>query len=1024
MSAELHLALALAVATGTAYLLTPVAIQAAGRFDFYDKPKGYKGHAKPIPYLGGGAVLAAFVVAVLLLAGDLDRTLPLLAGVAILWLVGTIDDRRHLSPGLRVLIEIGLAAGLWVFDVGWDLGAGAVIDLIVTVVWVLAVVNAFNLFDNMDGASTAMALVVSAAVAVLGVIQADPWLTTVGAALAGSCLGFLPYNLARPQAKIFLGDGGSMPIGFAVAAIVMAGASAAASSWEAIATGLLLVGVPAADTALVIISRRRKGISVLTGGRDHLTHRTRRRLGTARSVAVTLGALQAVIASVALVALDVGPSAIITATVIVLAVAGAVITLLEREEDRLLAAGELFVPDEALDAARAKRISQPDPITIGDLALVTLALGAALSPFWDGFYASSAWVPLGLGLTLIAAMGAIRRPQRLPLPAWLALAGLVGIGLFGLLSARWAPSADLAVTMSNRWLVLAIVLGLGLILMRTSRRDVVTTVALATGTFVVAGSVLARMLGSDGSALFLAGRLHEPLGYINAEATVFLMGAWLWMAAAERREAWLAGLGLGGATAMVSLSLLSASRGAAIAAIAATILVLLAVPGRQRRAFALLVLGAGVAFAAGPLFEVYDAAQAAGGAASDDLIRRAARSVIVAALLAGIVWSAGTAFFERSGDATRRGITRLGHGLLWVAVAGAVIGGLATAGPISDRISRQWTAFSDVAQPGEAAAVAADGGSRLVSGSGNRHEYWRVAWDAFQDRPLQGVGAGNFERSWFANRTITEDVRQPHSIELQVLSEEGLIGGALLLLLLGGFALGVARVHRVAVPGLPSGGVAVAAVGVPATWLAHTSVDWQHLIPGTNAVALVMLAVLLRQPDRTTADATPLIPDAADDPVATTPPLAPGPVGALLHPATLAGAIVIALVVATVGATLTRQAFADHYREAAFQAINRDAALAIVQADRALRLNGDATRSYYAKAAALARMNRGRDAAAVLREATRRDPTNPVTWALLGDLATRRGQPSAAQRFYARALSLNPLDPGLQALAGRSGAPR
>lgn len=1020
MNAELRLALAFAVAAVAAYLLTPVAIKVAGRFDFFDKPKGYKGHAKPIPYLGGAAVLSAFLIAVLLFAGDAARTLPILGGVAVLWVVGTIDDRRHVSPGLRVLIEIAIASAIWKFDLGWNLGLGGGIDLFVTVMWVLLVVNAFNLFDNMDGASSTMAVAVSGTVAVLGAAYGDPWLAAIGAALAGGCVGFLPYNLARPQARIFLGDGGSMPIGFALAALVMAGASTAASGVAAFAVGLLLVGIPALDTTLVIISRRRKGISVLTGGRDHLTHRTRRRVGTARAVAITLGGMQVVIASVTLVALNVGPSAIITATVVVVAVASAAITMLEREEDRLLAAGEVYVPDQALEEARAKRERRPDPHTIGDLALVILSLGAALSPLALGFYDSTAWVPIGLGVSLIAAMGAIRRPQRLTPEAWVALGGLGGIGYLALLSAQWAPSADQAIETANRWLVLALVLGLALVLVRSTRRDRIAVAFLGLGTLAIGAIVLVRMIGPNGGSLFLVGRLHEPLGYINAEATVFLMGVWLCMAAAERPRAWIAGAGLGGATALASLSLLSASRGAAIAAIASTLLVLLAVPGRQRRAFALLALSIGLAIAARPVLNVYDAALANANVAPQADIRRAALFVLLGSFVSAAIWGFGVALYAWSQESHQRVAARAGRIAMALAAGVTVIVLLASAGSLSSQVADQFDAFTDVAKPGE--TVAPVEGSRLVSGSGNRYEYWRVAVESFKDHPLEGIGAGNYDRAWFAKRSIAEDVRQPHSIQLQVLSEEGLIGGVFLLLVIGAFLYAAARVHRTSIPGTPTGRIAVSAVGVPAVWLAHTSVDWMHLIPGTTAVALIMLAVLLRQSQRLPKAASQPADDedvaaAASDPDSS----ASRPRFTRARAGAFGGAVVIALAVATAGGTLTRQAFADHYRSEAFDVLNEDPRAAIVEADRSLRLNGDAVRSYYAKAAALARLNQGPAAEAALLEATRRDASNPVTWALLGDLATRRGNASQAKLYYERALSLNPLDPGLQALV--SGAP-
>lgn len=317
----MRLLASLVLASALAYVMTPVAIRAAARFEFYDKPVGYKGHAAPTPYLGGVAVVTGFVATIVAFAGDLSQSLPIVGGALALWVVGTIDDRRTVPPLHRVVLEMALAVMLWGFDLGWALGLGAAVDLTVTIVWVVAVVNAFNLFDNMDGTATSTALVVAGAVAVLGVIESDIWLAATGAALCGACLGFLPRNLCRPHARIFLGDGGSMPVGFIVAALVMTSATAATSRWEALALGLLLIGIPALDICMVTVSRRRRGISVLTGGRDHLTHRVKVRLGTAPAVAAALAAAQALLATIAVLAMLAGPASLVAATALYLVLA-------------------------------------------------------------------------------------------------------------------------------------------------------------------------------------------------------------------------------------------------------------------------------------------------------------------------------------------------------------------------------------------------------------------------------------------------------------------------------------------------------------------------------------------------------------------------------------------------------------------------------------------------------------------------------------------------------------------------------
>src|SRR5437764_3610753 len=323
-----RLVVGLTLAAGVAYLATPRAIALANRLQFHDKPVGYKGHERATPYLGGAAVMIGFVIAVLIAAGHASKTAPLLGGAAVMFVLGTIDDRRSLGAGPRVLIELALAVLVWATDLGWNLHAGAAVDLALTCLWVVAVVNTFNLFDNMDGAAATMALVVAAGAATIGVVQGDAWLAVGAASLCGSCLGFLPRNLSLPAARIFLGDGGSMPVGFAVAVLVMVAADTAIATWRSLLVALLLIAIPALDTTLVIFSRRRRGVSVLSGGRDHLTHRARRYLPSARAVVLSLAAIQAALSVLAVLASQGGSALlVISASLYVLVASLAIIAL-------------------------------------------------------------------------------------------------------------------------------------------------------------------------------------------------------------------------------------------------------------------------------------------------------------------------------------------------------------------------------------------------------------------------------------------------------------------------------------------------------------------------------------------------------------------------------------------------------------------------------------------------------------------------------------------------------------------------
>jgi UDP-N-acetylmuramyl pentapeptide phosphotransferase/UDP-N-acetylglucosamine-1-phosphate transferase len=981
MTLEVRLLLGVSLAMAIVYAATPVAIRLAAHFDFYDRPTGYKGHAAPTPYLGGAAVITGFVITVLALASHPSQTLPVLGGVVVLWAVGTVDDRRLVAVWQRLTVEVALAAMLWAAGLGWSLGLGSVVDLLATAFWVVAVVNAFNLFDNMDGASSTMACVVAAAVAVLGLVESDVWLVATGAALCGACLGFLPHNLSQPTARIFLGDGGSMPIGFAIAALVMIGASSAAAEWQALVMGLLLVGVPALDTCLVVVSRRRRGISVLTGGRDHLTHRTRSRLRTARASVAALGAGQALLAALALVAVRGGPGLLVPVVLAYLVAMAVLIAVLDSEPRAAPAA-----PDAALEEAAALQEPEPEAATTprastwpGLVVLAAAGIAFGLSPLAGGFYASSIWAPAGLGLLVVLTAALIAGPVALPRRAVVAAAAIAALALLSLASALWTDSIEQAVVEGNRLMIYAAALALFVVLLRSDRGAALALAAFAAGAVVVAGWVLAGLLRGD-ETLFLGGRLNEPLGYINGQASFFVLAFWPCLALAERRRSrpGFAGAGLAGATLFAGLAVLGQSRGAVLAGVLSLLVVLVLLPGRLRRIVALLVSAACLAPAAPALLAIY------GDGAGGDRLRAAGVALLFAAVAAGFAWELLVAFEERASASGLRARRAVAAGLGVLALVGAA-GAVASAGRIASFADRQYTAFVTLGGPrGEPTA------SRLASGAGNRYDYWRVAVSAWRAHPLAGVGAGGYDKPYFAQRTTSEDIRQPHSLPLQMLAELGILGALLFVLALLVVAVGAWRRIRDGA----RAPVVVAALGIVTAWLVHASVDWMHLLPGLTGVALLGAAVLLRP--------------AGEQPVAGE---------ARTGRARLAPAILVGVAITIAALSLSRQGLSEHYVARAQDALARDPASALVEANRALRLDREAISAYYAKAAALARFGEGDAARAVLLDATRREPRNFVTWALLGDLAVRRGELREARASYRRAARLNPRDPALAKLA-------
>ncbi len=237
-----------------------------------------------------------------------------------------------------------------------------------------------------------------------------------------------------------------------------------------------------------------------------------------------------------------------------------------------------------------------------------------------------------------------------------------------------------------------------------------------------------------------------------------------------------------------------------------------------------------------------------------------------------------------------------------------------------------------------------------------------------------------------------------------MLAELGIAGALLLVAALLLIALGAWRRIRA---GLREP-VVVAAVGVVTAWFVHTSVDWMHLLPGLTGVALLGAAVLLRPPGDTD-DAAELAAQRAGRALGFAPVRSRG--------ARLAPALLVAVAISVAALSLSRQSLSELYVDRAQEALATDPARALVEANRALRLDREAIPAYYAKAAALARFGEGGAARAVLLDATRREPREFVTWVLLGDLSTRQGERRAAAAEYGRAHALNPRDAGIAKLS-------
>jgi len=267
--------------------LVPRLRDAAIRMNIVDTPDGkLKNQRRPVPYLGGLGVYLAFLVALAVTFRFDQEVLGLILAGTIVLLVGLVDDFRALTPGVKfigqllaagVLIKCGITIKL-VFIPAW-------ISIPLTVLWVVAVINAFNLIDIMDGLSGGVAFCATLPLIAVAFINGRMMIAIVTLALAGALLGFVRFNFHPSQ--IYLGDTGSMFIGLMMASLSMLGSYTGENILAALCPGVIL-GVPLFDMLFVMYIRWRRGVPVVLGSPDHFPLRLRKwRLTVPQTVGVS-----------------------------------------------------------------------------------------------------------------------------------------------------------------------------------------------------------------------------------------------------------------------------------------------------------------------------------------------------------------------------------------------------------------------------------------------------------------------------------------------------------------------------------------------------------------------------------------------------------------------------------------------------------------------------------------------------------------------------------------------------------------
>ena len=624
---------------------------------------------------------------------------------------------------------------------------------------------------------------------------------------------------------------------------------------------------------------------------------------------------------------------------------------------------------------------------VGAVAL-TVAVAVALSPIWSGYYNFGLWAPLALGAVVLLVVVALAgRPAftALGLTAGGALAVLLALSAASML---WAESKDSAWTDTNQLALYVVVFAIGLLAIRERRSARTLALILGAPALLTALIVTGALIAGHGQGAFLAARLNSPMGYINGTAGLLVIGLWPWMALAETSSRKQVRAGAMAAAALIAATaVLTQSRAIVPATLVATVLVLAAVPGRTRRAVHLALIALAVGLSLHWTLAVYRSSGPAqalplGGG----VLRSAGLALLAGAALAGLAKLGSSTVAQRLRPREReRAIRLLGRALLVAALAGAVFAGV-VGGPT---LRHQYDTFTQ----NKADQAAPD---RFLSGGGFRYDLWRVAVDEFRAHPLGGLGAGGYDDEYYKLRTNPQSVVVPHSLELQMAAELG-VGGFVALLVFCGAVLAAAFGRRRTLAASDPM-IRIAALGMFAAWLTATSVDWLYDFPGLTGAALLAAALLT-------------VPEPARGGVRAR----PARVGERrrLGQVALVGALgVLALAAASIG----RQYAASRYAASGAAKVDSAPAQALSSLQTAERLDPYSLQTLYSIASAYAALDDYPDARAALVAAERTEPENYVPPALLGDLATRRGDYATALASYSLAARLDPHDPEVQSL--------
>lgn len=282
-------------------LLTPLMRKIAISQDILDRPTfTHKSHKNPVPYLGGVAIIIGVIIVsyIALIAGRFTLNnfwlaTFVLGPAVVMGLVGLWDDLRNLNPLPRFIGQS--IAGVFVSitlilsdNIGNPTGI-TVLDVAITVLWIVGICNSINFFDNLDGGAAGTVAITAISLTYLAITGDQYFIAALSIVVAGSTLGFLIWN--RPPARIYMGDAGALFLGLLIATLTVRFKPSTDNSVTSLAIPILLLAIPILDTTVAVFSRLRRKVSPFHGGKDHLSHRLVRAGLSRKSSAITLWGL-------------------------------------------------------------------------------------------------------------------------------------------------------------------------------------------------------------------------------------------------------------------------------------------------------------------------------------------------------------------------------------------------------------------------------------------------------------------------------------------------------------------------------------------------------------------------------------------------------------------------------------------------------------------------------------------------------------------------------------------------------------